>query len=112
MPRASDSKLARVDQAEFDRLTGASRDDWRKWERRQLVASRAKRVGYAWPEIVEAIGLKALERAGGMSAVVSCWDDVRDGLRGSIRQPTLDLVLDPGVSTASAPKMRAFLSTN
>src|SRR4051794_8386690 len=67
----ADGKHPRVAQSVFDRLTGASRDDWRKWERRKLVEAKAPGAGYAWTEVVQAIALRALEDAGGMIAVVS-----------------------------------------
>lgn len=97
-------------QAQFDRLTGATRDDWRKWSRRELVDRSPG--GYGWRQVAEALALRAMEAAIGTEGVVHCWGDVHDELLRHIRQDTLDLVVDPGVSTASRPRMRAFLSTS
>lgn len=109
MPKASDS-TPRVSQAQFDRLTGGTRDDWRKWTRRGLVVKPSG--GYSWTQIVAALALLALEEAAGIEGVVHCWDDLRDDLATHIRQPVLDLVIDPGVSAVSRPRMRAFISTS
>ena len=109
VPKRSDSTPS-VTQSQFDRLAGANRDDWRKWARRGLV--KKPRGGYAWPQVVEAIALVAIEEAVGIDGAVHCWDDIHEDLLSQIRSPLLDLVIDPGISEASRPRMRAFLSTS
>jgi hypothetical protein len=108
MPKHSDSTS--LTQAQFDRLTGGTRDGWRKWDRRRLVNKSS--AGYGWPQVVEAIALLAIEQAAGMEAVVHCWDDIHEDLLTQIRSPVLDIVIDPGVAGSSRPRMRAFLSTS
>lgn len=108
MPRTADDKPT-IPQAEFDRITGANRDDWRKWERRRLVTAKAP-GGYSWAQVVDAIGLVTLETLGGLAAVVQCWDDIGPRLRGTINPEILDLVFDPGTSEQSRPEMRAVVS--
>lgn len=107
--KASDS-TPRVSQAQFDRLTGGTRDDWRKWNRRGLVDKPSG--GYSWVQILAALGLTALEEAVGIEGVVHCWDDVRADLLSHVQAQALDLVVDPGVSAASRPRLRAFISTS
>lgn len=109
MAEASDG-THRVTQAQFDRLTGANRDEWRKWRRRELAAKSHR--GYTWQQVLEALALQAMEEAAGIEAVIHCWDDVRDELLCHIRPHVLDLVIDPGISRASRPRMRAFVSTS
>lgn len=106
MPTSSDNKT--VSQADFTRLTGANRDDWRKWEGRGLVIKPKGR--YAWPHVVQALVLKLMEASAGTDVVVQCWDDIREGLLAGIHRDPLDLVIDPGTSVTSRPKLRAHLS--
>lgn len=99
-----------VSQAHFDRLTGANRDDWRKWEGRGLVVK--PKGPYAWPHVLQALVLKLMETTAGTDVTVQCWDDVNEDLLSGIHRDTLDLVIDPGTSVASRPKLRAHLSTD
>jgi hypothetical protein len=100
-----------VTQAHFDRLTGATRDDWRKWEARNLVTKPGGQ-GYAWPHVLQALVLRRFERIAGLEAVVQCWEDVHKPLMSLIRPGVLDLVFDPGTSDQSRPRMRAFISND
>jgi hypothetical protein len=108
VPSPPDTKA--VSQADFDRLTAANRDDWRKWEARTLVTKPRGR--YAWPHVLQALVLKRMETAAGIDTAVQCWDDIREDLLSGIHQETLDLVVDPGISAASRPRLRAHLSTD
>lgn len=106
MPPLPDAKT--VSQADFDRLTDATRDDWRKWERLGLVSK--PKGPYAWPHVLQALVLKQLEGRAGTDVTRQCWDDVREGLLSVIHPEVLDLVIDPGTSYASRPELRAHLS--
>jgi hypothetical protein len=109
MAPSSDDKT--VSQADFDRLTGATRDDWRKWTRRRLVSAKQKGP-YSWRHVLEALVLVRMEEAAGLEMVVRCWDDVHDELFSHIHRDTLDLVIDPGTSPLSRPELKAELSTD
>jgi hypothetical protein len=110
MPTRAADRNPTVTQAQFDRLTGANRDDWRKWTRRRLVSER--RAGYEWRHLVEGLALRAVEDAAGLEVAVQTWDDVHAELLQHIRQPVLDIAIDPGTSTASRPRLRASVSTD
>ena len=107
MPEAPDDRT--VSQADFDRLAETSRDAWRKWERRAFVSKPRGR--YAWIHVLQGLVLSRLERVAGHDVIVQCWDDVRDELVSSIHPSILDVIVDPGTSDASKPRLRAHVST-